>query len=407
MVKNLQTVKNLNRASVLTFIRQHEPVSRRAIARQLGMSPSTASAAVSNLMERGLVRETGQGASTGGRRPILLEIDPKGGLVISVDVAGSSLERTIRAAALDLKSNIVLDVKHRQPIFGNEAMLAAIQNVISELLDSPQIDKRPPLALGISVPGLVDAQTGTLLFTNINVQDLPLGQILHESFQAPVIVHNSEDAAALGEYWFGSGQGCHSLMYLSVGAGVGAGLVVRGKIYQPGRISVGEIGHMTVQYDGPLCHCGNRGCLSALVASEVIVESVAAALRDGYNPTSKALTGLPPDALDIHQVLAAAEAGEVLCRDILVEKAEWVGIAVAAMVNVLNPEVIVLGGELLEGSDFFLAPVQKVVKRRALSAYTGAMRLVRSGLGRNAGLRGVSVLAMEELFRLPDRTGKT
>jgi len=351
-----------------------------------------------------LVKEVGQGVSTGGRRPILVGINPAGGLVVAVDVSSSARERVVRAAAFDLKNNAILELERPQEIYGNEAMLGAIQSIIAELLDSPEFDRRPPLAVGISVPGLVDAQAGELLYTSIGVRNLPLAHILRDSLQAPVIVQNSEDAAALGEFHFGLCHDCHSLLYISAGSGIGAGLVVGGEVYQPGRKSVGEIGHITVQADGPLCHCGNRGCLSALVTSEAIVQAVQEALDKGYQSQIGALTSTPIENLDIHQLMAAAKVGDPLCKEIFAEKAEWVGIAIAAVVNLLNPDVIVLGGELFEDGDYFLNLTSLVVQRRALPEYFDIDRLVCSTLGRNAALRGVGLLALEELFRVSNQS---
>ncbi len=396
---NLQAIKHSNRATVLNFIRQYEPVSRRGISRKLGLSPTTASAAVSDLMARGLVRESGRGASTGGRRPIMLEINPEGGLVISVDVSSYLKERIIRAAALDLKSTVLQEIKCERIIDSNQALLNGIKDIIAVLVASPQVDMRQALAVGVSVPGLVNAQTGELLFTHINVKNLALGQALSQHLQAPVFVQNSEDAAALGEYYFGPAQGCHSLVYLSVGEGIGAGLVIEGQIHPRGRTSAGEIGHLTVQADGPLCRCGNRGCLSALVGSESIVQTVKSTLQAGYIPTTSALKDLPPDEIDIRRVMLAAQAGETVCQDALKQAADWVGIAVAAVINLLNPEVIIFGGELCESDDIFFPLVAEAAKRRALQSYADNVRLARSTLGRSAALKGASVLAMEALFK--------
>ena len=391
-VKNLQSIKQSNRATVLNEIRHNEPVSRSDIARDLGLSPTTASAAVSDLIESGLVREIGQGTSTGGRRPILLEINPKGGTVISVDVSSAFNRRIIRAAALDLKSDILNEIKSEQIINSNDQMLAAVRGIIHDLIASPDVELREAMAIGVSVPGLVNSEKGELVFTNINVNRLPLGPLLAEEFQAPVLVQNSEDVAALGEVRFGVGRGCRTLLYLSVGAGVGAGLVVDGRIYQRGRTSAGEIGHITVLPDGPPCRCGNRGCLSALVSSETLVQSVQIALAEHNGADSG------PLPLDVPHIMRAAQFGQPQCRDAVTRVAEWVGIAVANVVNLLNPEVIAFGGELFEDNDYFLSLVARVARQRALRDLVRSTRLVQSSLQRRAGLQGVAVLALDTLL---------
>ena len=397
--KNLQSIKQSNRATVLDFIRNYAPISRRQISRDLEISPTTASAAVADLIELGLVREIGHGTSTGGRRPISLEINPKGGTVISVDVSSRFNTRIIHAAALDLKSNILTSIQREQQITSNETMLNAVRNVIHDLIASPDVKLRDAVAIGVSAPGLVNAKTGEMVFASFNVSHLQLGSALTDEFQTPVLVQNNEDAAALGEYRFGAGQGYESLVYLHMGTGIGIGFVINGRIYQHGRISAGELGHITVQSDGPLCRCGNHGCLTALVSSRKIVKQVQAALADfGYVPQTSILS---PDTVDIHQVMAAAQAGEPLCQDILKQASEWAGIAVANVINLLNPEAIVFGGELFEESSYFFLLVKQVVQRRTLNDYLNSVHLAQSSLGRHAGLQGVGVLALDTLLKSP------
>ncbi|MCP5098384.1 MAG: ROK family protein [Chloroflexi bacterium] len=398
-MKNLQAIKKSNRVTVLDFIRKFAPISRRQLSRKLQISPTTASAAVSDLIKLGLVREIGHGTSTGGRRPISLEINPKGGTVISVDVSSRFNNRIIRAAALDLKSNILTNIQREQQITSNETMFNAVRDVIHDLIASPDVKLRDAVAIGVSVPGLVNAKTGEVVFASFNVKHLQLGTALTDEFQTPVLVQNNEDAAALGEYRFGAGQDHESLAYLHMGTGIGFGFVINGRIYQHGRISAGELGHITVQADGPLCRCGNRGCLTTLVSSENIVKQVQTALiDDGYVPQT---TILSPQTVDIHQVMVAAQAGDPLCQNILKETSEWAGIAVANIVNLLNPEVIVFGGELFEESTYFFSLVEQVIQQRALNDYLNAVQLTLSSLGRHAGLQGVGILALDTLLKSP------
>lgn len=396
--KNLQTVKKSNRVTVLEFIRKYAPISRRQISRTLEISPTTASAAVSDLIELGLVREIGHGISTGGRRPISLEINPEGGTVISVDVSSKFHDRIIHAAALDLKGNILTKIKREEQISSNETMLHIVRTIIHDLIASPDVALRDAVAIGISVPGLINAKTGEVVFTGFNVRRLQLANALQDEFQMPILVKNAEDAAALGEYRFGAGQGYESLVYLNMGHGVGAGFVINGRIYQQNRVSAGELGHMTVQHDGPLCTCGNQGCLTTVVSSKKMVEAVKAALADGYPPKTNLISS---DSLDIKQIMAAAEAGEQICQDITQQASEWAGIAVANIINFLNPEAIIFGGELFDDNSYFFSLVKQVVQKRSLKDYQNGVHLALSSLGRQAGLQGVGTLAIDTLLKSP------
>lgn len=396
--KHLQQIKASNRAVVLDFIRQYEPVSRRRISLDLQLSPTTASSAVADLLKTGFVRESGHGVSTGGRRPMMLEINSKGGTIIAVDMVSKYGNRVLRAAALDLKCNPLTEIRHELEIDGNEEMIKAIQNIIIDLINSPNVMLKDAVAIGISVPGLVNAETGEIVLTKINVHDFRLGESLSSTFKAPVIVQNTEDAAAMGEYRFGIGQGVSSLIFLSIGAGNGAGLLINGNSVYHGRTSGGELGHMTVQADGPLCWCGNRGCLTSLVTSNKLVRKVKAGIDDGYRsehlPADK-------DLIDIKTIMRAAEADDPLCREIVTDAAGFIGVAVTNLINFLNPEMILFGGEFFDENRFFFDLVKEEARRRSLTHYFKSVQLAPSSLGGRAGLRGVAVLALDQLLQHP------
>jgi glucokinase len=328
----------------------------------------------------------------------MLGINPDGGIIISVDVSSVLPQRILRAAALDLKGNTLYEVQHERALKGNEILLGALQAIISEVLALSGGDLQRVLAIGISVPGLVDSQTGVLVSANIGIRHLHLGESLESAFKVPVLVRNSEDVAALGECHFGAGSEIASLMYLSVGYGVGAGLVVDGQIFPHGRISAGEIGHTTIRSDGPQCHCGNRGCLSTLVNSAIVVSAVQSAIRAGYVSTVERLNALADAEITLADVLAAAEAGDDLCQEIVLQAAEWLGIAVANVINFLNLEMIVFDGEFFDEGDFFLSLVKKATRKRAFGEYMNDVQMLHSTLGRSAGLKGVGVLAMDKML---------
>jgi len=393
--RHLHTLQKKNRSVILNFIRQHEPVSRHQIALELGFSPATVSSAVAYLQKNGLVQKLGYGNSSGGRPPVMLGINPHGGKVISVDISSVFPQRILRAAVLDIKGNVLKETQDQRNPRGNQALLSVIREIIEKLLSVSATNREDFLAVGISVPGLVNAETGELIFTNIDVYNLQIGAVLQDWLGIPVLVYNNDDVAALGEYYFGAGREAHSLVYLSVGYGVGAGFVIDGKIYPYGRISAGEIGHITVQPDGPQCYCGNRGCLSALVNSERIVKQVQA----DQNQLPERLRSLPPGAFSISDILDAAEESDGICRRVIHDSAEWIGIAVANVINLLNPEVIVLDGELFNKRDYFLRLVKTAAAKRAFSHYFPSVSIIRSSLGRSAGLKGVGVLVMDEILQ--------
>lgn len=394
---HLKSVQQSNHATILGFIRQYEPVARHQVAEALSLSPTTVSSAVSYLIEQDFVHETGLGTSSGGRPPIMLEINPKGGIILVADMSSAFPTRILRAAALDLKGDILQEIKWQRIIDGNLSLKTAFLRLQQELLETQEVDQDKVLAIGISVPGLVDAKRGTLTAAKIGVHELPLGVALKDAFGLPVFMQNSEDVAALGEYYFGAGREASSVFYLSVGYGVGGGMVINGKIFPRRRLSASEIGHMTILPSGPICYCGNRGCLSALVNSASILEHVKKALDEGYQPINGLLS--PRKELTLNSIVSAAVEGDAVCNEILEESAQWLGIAVGNVINLLNPEVIIFDGELIDKKGFFLEMVKKRVKQRAFSEYLKTTTLLSSTLGRNAGLRGIGILALDDLLQ--------
>lgn len=384
---NQQDLKSANRAAVLDQILRSAPISRQQIAANLGLSPSTVTLAVQDLIRRGLIEESGSGVSSGGRRPILLNFKSGKRFTLSIDLSSVVDKRLLRAAALDFTGNILSDVLHAYEISSNQELTRAIIDTIDELLGQPETGPDNALAIGLSLPGLIDSSSGTVVYTHMGVKDLPIGPILEQRYHLPALVYNSEDVAALGEFYFGAGKGASNLLYLTAGNGVGAGLVINGRIYPQVGISAGEIGHVTIVPDGPACYCGNRGCLTRLLNIDDMIQSVADKM--GTMQFS-----------NIEDMLKAASQGQKECLDTLRQTAEWVGIAAANAINLLNPEVIIFDGDLFDRDDFFLSLVKEAAGRRAFFHYLPGVRMVRSKLGRDAGLKGIGVLAMTQAFRI-------
>ena len=394
---HLKSVQKENRATVLNFIRQSAPVSRQDIARGLGLSPTTVSSAVSYLILQNFVHETGAGPSSGGRPPVFLDIQPDGGIILAVDMYSALPNRILRAAALDLKGNILLFVEHKMDIVGNAELEKAILDCLQALLDKLGLDQEKIIAFGVSVPGIVDLKNGLVTATKIDVKNFALQKLLTEKFGLPVVIQNSEDIAALGEYYFGVGGDVSSLFFLSVGYGVGAGMVIDGKIFPNRRLSAGEIGHVTVLPNGPLCHCGNHGCLSALIGSEKILERMTEVINVDKNHVLGEYFK-DDDSLNIPHILEVAAQGDEFTSNLVKDAAEWLGIAVANIVNLLNPEIIIFDGDLLDPADFFLDLVKEEVSKHSFGEYFAQTQFQHSLLGRNAGLRGIGVLALDKLL---------
>jgi len=383
---NQQDIKSANRAAILEQIRRSAPISRQQIAANLQLSPSTVTMAVQELIARGLVEETGPGVSSGGRPPVLLNLKSGSRYIISVDVSSIFGQRIFQAAVLDLTGHLVASVKHSRELSSGEEMTEAIFDIIDRLIEESGVGLEKALAIGLSLPGLIDSTAGMVIFTGIGICGLPLGELLQERYGLPALLYNSEDVAALGEYYFGAGKGASSLLYFFAGNGVGAGIVLDGKIFPCTRISAAEIGHMTILPDGPPCHCGSRGCLTRLISSDVILDAV-----------RQRCAGQKVASLE--DVLQAARSGQKDCLDVIQRCAEWVGIAISNTIHLINPQVIIFDGELFGNDDFFLKLVKEAVSRHSFQYYLPEVQMYRSTLGREAGLKRIGILAIDQVFQ--------
>lgn len=396
-MSNQQTIKQINRNRILDHIRHHGPISRWDIAKQLDLSASAVSSSVSDLIKRDLVYEKGAGESSGGRKPILLDINSRGGLVIAVDIRSVSRQRSVQVAAVDLKGRVFQQFTRDIQYTDNDSFVEAIGATIQAMMTHPEVELQLAISIGIASPGLINTATGEIIMHGRRVRHLPLAERLQARFGCPVVVHNNIDASAFGEYHFGIAQGYQRVLYIRVGYGVGAGFIHNGEIYDAAPISAGEIGHMTILPNGPLCRCGNRGCLSVLVSAPILVERVVDALNNGHIPAPELSLEAEAD-LSLHAILQAAEQGDSLCRSVILEAAEYVGIAIANYINLLAPDIVVISSELFETTGIAFQHVQDIIHQRALDVFTETMQLKRSELSSAAGLRGIAMLALNRLL---------
>ncbi|WP_338825063.1 ROK family transcriptional regulator [Neomoorella humiferrea] len=391
---DLKLLQEMNRAQVLETIRAYGPIARVDIARKTQLSPTTVATLVNDLIAEGWVRSAGEGESRGGRKPTLLEFNAKAGYIIAVDVTDSLL--TI--ARTDLNARELEEERSVPHKVTGEALAELIGVTVGSLIDSMKARKLNIAGIGISTPGLVDADTGMVRYSlKLNWMELPLGSLLKERFNLTVYVENDTNAAALGEKWFGAGRPFENMVYVTVGSGVGAGLILGGRIFRGITGSAGELGHMSIDKGGERCECGNIGCLENLVAWPAIWARVTKAMKRGVPTVITELVDnidqVTPEILN-----KAARAGDQLAVNALAEAGVSLGIGLANLVNLLNPEAIILGGELIGKDSFILQHVQKTMATHGLRVPGTAVRLLPHQLGEKARLYGVAGIVLHNLL---------
>lgn len=402
-----QLIKELNISIVIDTIRRHEPVSRVEIANLTRLGRSTVTGIIALLAREGFVIEVGAGESKGGRRPVLLQFNANAKLVIAIKLEPGQ----VVACLTDLNAAILQKVArplHR--LRGPEAICGAIKEAIKILLEREAVGPEKILGIGLAMPGIVDQKTGTSISpTFFQWSNVPIRAILEEELGIPVYVENDANALALGERWYGAGRGRENLAVLTVGIGVGAGIIIGGQLYRGAMSGAGEIGHMTIEEEGPLCHCGNRGCLEAMASDGAIARRAREEMEGGKGSLILERPGGDPETITRETVVEAARAGNPVAGKILRDTGYHLGTGIANLVNILNPEVIVVGGEAAEqAGELLLEPVREAMRKRAFSVLAKDTQVVPAALGPDGWLIGAATLVLQEFFRLPIyRRGET
>lgn len=391
-------VKQPNKDVVLDMIRRSpEGISRAEIAESLSVSRATVSAIVDRLIASGIVLERGAGVSRGGRRPIVLQLNPDAGRVLGIDLGATHLLVVVS----DLSGHVLVEAEKQLDISdGPEVCLEQVRRLVDELLSQRAVTWEQIWAVGMGVPGPVITAQGMVSYPPImpGWDRFPIRQHLESLWHKPAFVDNDADLGALGEGTFGAGRDESHLAYIKIGTGIGCGILLDGKIYHGVLGTAGEIGHVTISPDGPPCKCGNYGCLEAMAGGRAIAQRAKLAVAAGQ-PTMLAHRNHERPLTD-QDVIQAARAGDPLSQQLLSDAGRLIGTALASLINLLNPGLIIIGGRMATAEDLLLEPIREAVQQRSLRASFQAARIVPAALGRRTTALGAAALAIENGLRL-------
>jgi len=386
-------VQKLNRLTVLDIIRCKGPISRAEISKLTNLSPTTVSYAVTNLIEDGFVIETGVGDSSGGRKPILIEFNPKGRHVISIEINRSA----INGALYDL--NGIMEYKIHEDLKNLEStnVISSIEEVIEEIIVNAKTSEI--LGVGISIPGIIDKSKDSVLYsTYLNWHNINLKEIIEDKYGYPVFIENDTNLAALAEKVLGFNNLVDNLIYISIGKGIGTGIIINRKVYSGFNGSAGEFGHISINKNGDRCVCGNYGCLYTY-ASETFIETyMLKHIKMGFK------TIIKEDNLDIKNIIDAANGGDKVSIEAINEATNNLAIGIANILNLFNPEMIVIGANNLLKCNFYFNLLKEKVYDYALETSTNNLKFESSRV-ENPELAGAAILVIEESFKLPIEMG--
>ncbi|MEJ6950730.1 ROK family protein [Natronospora cellulosivora (SeqCode)] len=394
---NLELMHELNTKHILRVIRQFAPISRSEIVEKSNLTAATVSRIVSKLIKFRLVRESGFGESKGGRKPVLLELIPDSILTIGLDIEIDE----ITAVIIDLEGKILL--YKEQVLVGKkdeEYILRQVNLLIKELLNVEEY-RNKVIGIGIGIHGLVDSIKGVSIFPPaFDWENFSLAKIVSKSFSLPVILENNVRALTLGESWFGLARNLSNFISLKVGSGIGSGIFTNGQLYRGTSNSSGEIGHTMVDEDGPLCTCGNYGCLESVASIPAIIRRSKKALKQGQSTMINDLIAKDIEKLSPGIILAAADKGDNLSQQILKETGHYLGIAVANYINILNPEAVIISGNELISGEIVLDTLRSTVENRALAYPLKHLKIINSSLGGKGVAIGAATLILESVFNV-------
>jgi glucokinase-like ROK family protein len=384
-------VRNFNKHAAVDLIRfAGRQVSRTDIAVGLGLTRAGVTVIINDLIENGVILETESRSTPSGRPPVVLEINPKRGWVAAVDMGAAHLG----IALGDLSAYILEETE--QPFCiddGPELCLAEVNRVLKAMLDRHGLGFEDLSAVGVSVPGPVVTEMGMVMAPPImpGWDRFPIRDTLEKLWNVPITLNNDADLGALGEWAFGAGRGEKNVVFIKVGTGIGAGLIINKQIYVGTTGSAGEIGHLTIDENGPLCTCGNHGCLEAFASGRAI-EIQAQKLVASGKRTLLADPNLK--RIRVHDVAEAARRGDLAAQEILNRSGTFIGIAIAGLINIINPSVVIIGGGVAEVGDLLTTPIRKMVRERSLHVSEHAVRITTAMLGRRSTLIGTIVQAI-------------
>lgn len=390
--KSMRIARNISRTEVLNVIRSEKLISRSNLAEMVPVSRATVSGIVSELIQAGVLEEIGEGKSTGGRRPIKVRYRPESRIAVGVVLFNNQ----IQAALTDMEGN-PLDYLEN-PMSGDtpEAMLCSMKDAVEQISSGFARDR--VLGIGVGTPGIVNFESGVIeisvskgwLKGGINVKE-----ILEKELNLPVYVANRSRVAALGEYQVGVGRDVSNLIYLFLAQGTVAGIVLDGQLFNGSNSSAGEIGHVSICPDGPLCACGNRGCLEAYASESAILARARAIARENADSLMQQVVGSNLERLTFEHLIQTAHQGDPSALTVFAEVGSKIGLAVSNLINLFNPEVVIIGGPIgTNAGNLLLEPIIKEAQRRSLPRSFNVTRIVTGTLGTKAVAIGAAALAI-------------
>jgi predicted NBD/HSP70 family sugar kinase len=377
---------------ILNLLWRQREISRAELARRTSLSRSTVSAIVTDLLGTGLVEETRAGVSSGGRRPIMLEFQDQASFIVGIELGATHLSCVLT----DLRCTIKASWSAPAPVRdAPELALAKMTMGVRSVMEAGGVQPSQIIAIGVAVPSPVDeAHPGELLPLVVPTwQGYNIATHLEDNFKRPVFVDNDANLGALAELWWGAGSSSGDLAYIKVATGVGAGFIINGRIFRGSGGIAGEIGHTSIDPNGPQCVCGLKGCLTTFIGTPALLERAKNELR------AAGLDRRPPASID--ELVNAALDGDPMSVELILYAGDRLGIGIANMLNLLNPKTVVLGGGITRASELLLDAVRRTIHGLSLPASISHADIRTTGLSEWGIAVGAATLVLQVALDKP------
>ncbi|MCA2018749.1 ROK family transcriptional regulator [Vibrio tritonius] len=383
-IGNVDLVKQLNSAAVYRLIDQQGPISRIQVADVSQLAPASVTKITRQLLERGLIKEVAQQASTGGRRAISLETETKPFHSVAVRLGRDY----IQLGLYDLSGNELSSSNQDFPYSDQHQLVEGLIQFIDQFIEHHQSQIQQLIAIGIALPGLVNPESGVVEYMpHVDVDTMTIGDTVRDHFQVECFVGNDVRGMALAEHYFGASQDCQDSILISVHRGAGAGIIVNGQVFLGHNRNVGEIGHIQIDPLGEQCQCGNFGCLETVAANPAIVRLVKKRVAQGY-PTSLA----DEPKITIDTICEHALAGDELASQALIKVGNYLGKAVAITVNLFNPQKIVIAGQITQAQELIFPAIYRNVANQSLGVFHRQLPIVVSQIDKQPTLSAFAMI---------------
>ena len=392
-LSNVEKKKHLLKKRIVRYLYFHGSKSAAEISKKLKSSIPTITATISELIANEVITEQGQGNSSGGRRPNLFGLQKNTFYILGIDIGRFSTKMAIFNTKLENITGIkTFDLK----LENDNSLIDIIHNNAEKLITESGISREKLIGVGVDLPGLVDAENGCN-YTFFHQKDKSLATRFEEKLKLPVYIENDAKARALAEYRYGLAKGSTNALVMHVGWGVGLGMIINGKLYRGTSGFAGEFSHIPIVENGKLCSCGKQGCLETLASGTALVQLAKEGLSAGRNSTLNNIIDNGQELIP-KLIIEAANKGDQFAIATISQVGLELGKGIAILIQLFNPERIILGGRVAEANQYLLTPIEQALNHYSLPKLRKQTKIMISDLGTNANILGSVAMVIENIF---------